>query len=146
MDGYPAELFIRAGEGLLVTILELFNKIKSLRETPDQWNIMKIITLYKQKGSKKQLKYYRGIFLAVTISKIFEGMIKQRIECNLRRVHILQASSKSNRGCPDNLFLLRGCMDHSKFTGKPLYTTMTTNRLLTACGLKTLFLLYEMWE
>ena len=123
LDGYPAELFKRAGKGVLQAVLELFNIIKENREVPEQWHLMKIITIYKQKGSKKQLKYYRGIFLALAISKIFEGMIKQRIEPDLKKINILQAGSRSERSCADNVFLMRGTMDHYKFTKSPLYIT-----------------------
>ena len=121
LDGYPVDLFKRAGEGLLKAILELFNIIKEAREVPEQWHLMKIVTIYKKKGSKKQLKYYRGIFLAIAISKVFEGMIKLRIEPNLEKVNILQAGSRKKRGGPDNVFLLRGTIDHYKYTKNPLY-------------------------
>ena len=123
VDGYPAELFKRADEALLKSILKLFNIIKSRREIPAQWSAMQIVTIYKQKGDKKNLKYYRGIFLAMIISKIFEGLIKLRINESLNNVNILQAGSRKNRGGPDNVFLLRGTIDHHIFTKKPLYIT-----------------------
>ena len=81
------------------------------------------MTIYKQKGSKKKLKYYRGIFLAILISKIFEKLIKNRIEPNLENINILQAGSRKNRGPADNVFLFRGVMDHFRFTKKTLYVT-----------------------
>ena len=123
VDTYPAELFIYAGEGVLKSLLEIFNWIKESGETPEQWDVMKIVTIYKQKGNKKMLKYYRGIFLALAVSKIFEGLIKKRIEDNLHKVNILQAGSRTNRGPPDNVFLLRACADHYKHTRTPLYIT-----------------------
>ena len=55
MDGYPAELFKRSGDGVLLAILDLFNFIKQTREVPEQWHVMKIITIYKQKGSKNRI-------------------------------------------------------------------------------------------
>ena len=55
-DRYPAELFIYAGEGVLHSILDMFNWIKESCETPDQWDVMKIITIYKGKGCKTMLK------------------------------------------------------------------------------------------
>ena len=53
LDGYPAELFKRAGEGLLKAILKLFNIIKETREVPEQWHLMKIVTIYKKKRQQK---------------------------------------------------------------------------------------------
>ena len=122
-DQYPPALFTQAGIGLLLSLLELFNTVKKNRVTPDQWNMMKITVIYKQKGSKKVLKNYRGIFLALIISKIFEGLIKKRINENLENINILQAGSRSNRGPQDQVFLLRGCVDHYVSQKKPLYIT-----------------------
>ena len=123
IDDYPPELFIYAGEGVLMALLQLFNQIKTSREIPDQWNIMKIITIYKKKGCKKMLQYYRGIFLAIVISKIFEALIKGRIKANLDQINPLQAGSATGRSAADNVFLLRGCIDHSVANKKPLYIT-----------------------
>ena len=123
VDGFPAELFKFAGDGVLKSLLTIFNKVKSTRETPDQWNLVRIATIYKNKGSKKELKNYRGIFLTVVISKIFENLIKGRIESKLDQVNLLQAGSRKNRAGPDNVFLLRACVDHFKFTKQPLFLT-----------------------
>ena len=104
-------------------MLEMFNLIKEKREVPDQWNRMMIVTIFKQKGSKKMLKNYRGIFLTVIISKIFEGLIKDRIKDQLEKVNILQAGSRTKRGAADNVFLLRAVIDHRIYTKEPLYVT-----------------------
>ena len=123
VDSLPAELFKLAGDGVLKSLLVLFNKVKTTKEIPKQWNLMKIITLYKQKGSKKVLKYYRGIFLSIVVCKIFENLIKKRADANLEKVNILQAGSRKDRSAADNVFLLRGTIDHHKFTKKSLYIT-----------------------
>ena len=57
------------------------------------------------------------------MSKIFEKLVKNRIEAKLQKINLLQAGSRKKRGPPDNVFLFRGVMDHHKFTGKPLYIT-----------------------
>ena len=123
IDNYPPKLFTKAGSGVVDSILSLCNRIKESKDIPEQWEFVRIVTIYKQKGSKRELKFYRGIFLAIVISKIFEKLVKNRIEDNLRRINLLQAGSRQNRGPPDNVFLFRGTMDHFKFTGKPLYIT-----------------------
>ena len=69
------------------------------------------------------LRYYRGIFLAIVISKIFESLIKGRIEPDLSKINVLQAGSRTDRSAGDNVFLLRGCTDHYKSIKKPLYIT-----------------------
>ena len=123
VDGFPAELFKHAGDGVLKSLLTMYNKVKISKEIPEQWNLVKITTMYKNKGSKKQLKFYRGIFLTIVVSKIFEYLIKDRIETKLNQVNLLQAGSRKNRGGPDNVFLLRACVDHFKFIKKPLFLT-----------------------
>ena len=123
IDRYPPEFFLYMGKGLLRSLLELFNFIKDKREIPDQWNSMMIVTIYKNKGSKKMLKNYRGIFLTVIVSKVFEGMIKERIQDQLVKVNILQAGSRFNRGAGDNVFLLRAAIDHYVNMKKPLFVT-----------------------
>ena len=123
VDRFPAELFKFAGDGVLKSLLTTFNKVKSSRETPEQWNYVRIATIYKQKGSKKELKNYRGIFLTVVVSKIFESLIKGRIESKLNQISLLQAGSRKNRSGPHNVFLLRACVDHFKFTKQPLFLT-----------------------
>ena len=122
-DDYPPELFINSGKGVRKSLLQILNQVKESRKIPDQWNLMKIVTIYKQKGCKKMLKYYRGIFLAIVISKIFEALIKGRIEPNLQKIDPLQAGSRTGRSAADNVFLLRGCIDHSVANKKPLYIT-----------------------
>ncbi len=123
LDGYPPSLFKRAGVGVRKSLLEVINMIKASKDIPEQWDLVKIVAIYKQKGSKKMLKYYRGIFLTIVISKIFEKLIKNRIEDQLNNVNILQAGSRKNRGGPDNVFLLRGCIDHHLFTKQSLFVT-----------------------
>ena len=68
VDGFPAELFKHAGDGVLKSLLTMYNKVKISKEIPEQWNLVKITTMYKNKGSKKQLKFYRGIFLTIVVS------------------------------------------------------------------------------
>ena len=123
VDGFPGELFKYAGDGVLKSLLSVFNKVKIAKDIPEQWNAVRIATMYKQKGSKKELKNYRGIFLTLVVSKIFENLIKDRIEAKLSKVNLLQAGSRKNRSGPDNVFLLRACVDHFKFTKQPLFLT-----------------------
>ena len=123
LDGYPPEVFIHAGPGVRLSLLQLLNQVKESRDIPEQWNLVKIVTIYKKKGSKSLLKNYRGIFLALVISKIFESLIKERIEPNLKQINVLQAGARSNRGPADQLFLVRGCMDHYVAMKQPLYIT-----------------------
>ena len=122
-DELPAELFKCAGKGMLESLLFVFNEIKRTKEIPNQWNSVQITTIYKNKGSKKELVNYRGIFLTIVVAKIFENILKERMKDELMTVNLHQAGSRPNRSAADNLFLLRGCIDHQKYKGKPIYIT-----------------------
>lgn len=122
-DGLPSEVFMNAGDGLLKALLEVFNKVKRTKEIPRKWDKVSITTLYKNKGSKKELVNYRGIFLTLIVTKIFENLLKGRMEDQLKSVNMHQAGSRPNRSPADNLFLLYACIDHQKYKGKPLFLT-----------------------
>ena len=42
VDGFPAELFKNAGDGVLKSLLSIFNKVKKSKEIPEQWNSVRI--------------------------------------------------------------------------------------------------------
>ena len=41
----------------------------------------------------------------------------------MEKIDLLQAGSRKNRSAADNTYLLRGSVDHHKFTKKPLFIT-----------------------
>ena len=122
-DGFNAELLIEAGEGLLESLLQIFNIVRVSKVIPTQWNNVLISLIYKNKGSKKELVNYRGIFLTVIVSKVFESLLKKRMSTELKSVNLKQAGSRTNRSPADNTFLLRGCIDHQKYLGGSIYIT-----------------------
>ena len=69
------------------------------------------------------LEKYRGIFMTVMVAKVFERLLQNRMKPQLDKISLFQAGSRSGRGPSDNLFLLRGCIDHSKYMNKCLYIT-----------------------
>ena len=122
-DNVISEFLIEAGEGLLLPLLDLFNQIKRSKTHPKQWNSVLITIIYKNKGSRKSLVNYRGIFLASIVSKVFERMLKNRIKVNMENVNLCQAGARPNRGPPDNTFILNAVIDHCMYIGKCLHIT-----------------------
>ena len=118
-----SEFLLEAGDGILLPLLDIFNKIKQTKIPPKQWNSVLITIIYKNKGSHKSLVNYRGIFLASVVSKVFERMIKNRIKQFMDKVDYCQAGAKSNRGPPDNTFILNAVIDHCIYIGKSLHIT-----------------------
>lgn len=122
-DGVMGEFLIEAGVGVLIPLLELFNKIKKTKQPPDQWNSVLITIIYKNKGSRKSLLNYRGIFLASIVSKVFERLIKNRIQPCMKKVDVCQAGARSERGPPDNIFIVNSAIDHAIYVGKSIHLT-----------------------
>ena len=123
-DLFPPDIFIRGGHQLDSLILAIFTKLKSSDVVPYQWTEVLIATIYKNKGGKKMLINYRGIFLKQILSKMFEKMNMNRISDNIDEIDKFQAGSRPEKGPSDQTFLLRAAIDHSKYIKKPLYLTL----------------------
>ena len=76
-DDLPTDILLNAGKSLIVALTDIFEMIWQEGQVPKQWNNVKIKTLFKNKGSKKRLENYRGIFLTSVVSKVFEKVVKQ---------------------------------------------------------------------
>ena len=120
-DGLPAEVFIHAGESLLESTVDIFNNIKRNACIPIKWNKVLIKTLYKNKGSVKDLENHRGIFLTPAVCKIFERYLITESKENIENINKCQAGSRPNRSTSDQLFLIRACIDHAKYTKITIY-------------------------
>ena len=121
-DLFPYEVLKYAGEGLLKKVLAVLNKIKNELVVPDEWLDVIIKTLYKNKGSKKLLEYYRGIFLSSVIYKTMEQLIKLRIIQFTERTNLYQAARR-NRSPADSIFLVKGVIDHAKYLNSSVTLT-----------------------
>ena len=122
-DDVIGEFLIEAGDGMILPLLDIFNQVKNSKHPPQQWNSVIITIIYKNKGSRKQLVNYRGIFLASVVSKVFERLLKNRMKSFMENVDVCQAGARSNRGPPDNIFIVNAVIDHSLYLGKSLYLT-----------------------
>jgi exonuclease III len=123
-DLFPPEIFIRCGDQLDTLLLSILNIMKSAELAPEQWLQVQITTIYKNKGKRKCLVNYRGIFLKQILSKIFERLNMNRIEPQMKAINKFQAGSRSGRSPPDQQFLLRAAIDHSCYLNKAMYTTL----------------------
>ena len=72
--------------------------------------------------SIRKLSSYRGIFLVPVLSITFEKLLKNRITSHLEENRTqFQAGGVKTKGVVDNLFILRGMIDHSKYLEKELW-------------------------
>ena len=112
--GYVREVFINSGDGLSLYLLDMINVIKKSKIIALEWSEMWIKTLKKKKGSYKTLNN-------PIISVIFKKLIKNRIMDTLRMqgtMSHLHDGVMRGKGVVDNLFILRGIIDHAMFLGK----------------------------
>ena len=122
-DGVMSEFLMEAGEGILLSLLDVLNSVKNTKQIPQQWNEVNIAIIFKNKGSRKEIINYRGIFLASVVSKVFEKLLKSRIKNELAGIDLCQAGSRSNRGPTDNTFIVNAVIDHHKYLNKCLFLT-----------------------
>ena len=122
--GFVREIFTRAGTGLVQSIVTMLNMIKKKWQVPSRWAEMYICTLYKQKGSWKELENHRGTFIVVIVSIIFEKVLKNRITPILREnMTKFQTGGIKGKGVVDNLFIMRALISHSLYVNQPLFLT-----------------------
>ena len=122
--GMVREIFKKCGDGLLYSLVEMVNTIKSSKTFPSDWNKIWIRTLNKKKGTFKKLDNYRGIFLVPVLIIIFEKLLKNRISDTLQQnISKFQNGSMKGKGVVDNLFILRGTINHAYYLGKELWLT-----------------------
>ena len=70
------------------------------------------------------LDNYRGIFLVPILSAIFEKLLKNRISDTLQQnISKFQNGGMKGKGVVDNLFILRGIINHANYLGKELWLT-----------------------
>ena len=122
-DGLPSEIFINAGYELISAITTVFNNIKR-DGVPKQWNKVHIKTLYKNKGSKKELENYRGIFLSQAFSKLMEKYIISESTAPIDNISKYQAGSRPNRSASDQLYLIGAVIDHAKYLKRTVYLVL----------------------
>ena len=122
-NSFPGEIFKYGGNRLECNLTNALNSIKKSLVIPEMWIYVIVVTIFKNKGSRKLLEFYRGIFLTDIASKIMEKLVKSRIDPFLLKVSKLQAGSKKNRGPCDSMFLLNGMIDHAKYLNTELFIT-----------------------
>ena len=121
-DGIAGEIFKNAGHGVQ-PLLRIFNTIKDTKLIPELWYEVLVVLVFKNKGNHDQLINYRGIFLTLRVTKIFERMLQTRMQPSISKTSYFQSGSRPGRSDADNLFLLKSVLDHSRYLKRPVYLT-----------------------
>ena len=117
-------IFQKCGDGLFYSLFEMANTIKTSKNLPSDWNKIWIRTLKQKKGTFRKLDNYRGIFLVPILSIIFEKLLKKKISDTLQQfISKFPNGGMTGKGVADNLFILRGIINHPNYLGKKLWLT-----------------------
>ena len=72
-------------EELKGILLKLFNEmLQNNEKIPKQWKLGDIISIYKGKGERTEMKYQRGPSLASCVLKCLEKVIASRIDPKIK--------------------------------------------------------------
>ena len=109
------------GKEMIRSIALIIKQIENESDTPDEWELMKILSLHK-KGSKLELNNRRGIFITSCVSKIFEKVrmeiIKEEINEKISR---FQVGGMEGRSTFDHILTLNAVIDYNRYLGAPTY-------------------------
>ena len=98
---------------MVMPIWKMTKKILKDLEIPKQWENMKIKSIYKNKGSRDDMKNRRGIFLMSVVSKLFERIILKKIQENIN-MDECQNGGKKGRSTQDNWIVLMAVLDNNQ--------------------------------
>ena len=102
----------------------MVNAIKKSKYIPNEWNTVWIRTLKEKEGHFKKLDNYMSIFIVPILSIIFEKLLKNRLAKALQEnISKFQNSGTKGKGVVDNLFIMRGIINHAKYLSKELWLT-----------------------
>ena len=118
--GQANELFKEeaAGSDLKLATLKLMNLIKKKHTFPESLQACNITSLYKNKGSRKDLMQYRGVFRLTVLRSILDKLmyndLYETIDQNLTDGNV---GAQKERNIRDNIFVL-GALMNSLVNGK----------------------------
>jgi hypothetical protein len=107
-----------AGTDLKLAVLKFMNRIKADQKYPEALEPCNITWLYKQKGSRKELNTYRGVFRVTIFRSILDRLIYNdsyhTVDSNLTDHNV---GARKCRNIRDNIFVL-GAVVNSVVNGK----------------------------
>lgn len=104
-------------------LLDIYNQCYKTGTIPRQWNEAQVKALPKKGKNSSDPNNYRPISLTPHLSKVYERLIKNRLEYHLSKNKVIpnnQAGFKKGRGCTDHIVKLSSCIKKSMSKGKPV--------------------------
>jgi hypothetical protein len=121
-DGIRGELFRYGGEGI-VEIVTLFFSIfwRTEFHPSEQWDDGIVAPLYKGKGRRDKVNNYRPVTLTSVACKLYERVIKNRIQPRPGEITATQSAYQKHISCLEPLTMLYEKAADQKRKGKKLY-------------------------
>lgn len=134
MDGIPAEAVKEVVKSNGQWLLKVLNELLKIQKFPREWKIAKAILLPKD-SKPGQLKSYRPLCLLNTLSKLYESMIRQRLEEEIEQKGNFakhQYGFRKGRSTLQAMEIIRDLSEKSKKEWNVLITLDVRNAFNTA--------------
>ena len=123
-DGITAEMLLSATPSLENVLHQMFNRIFSEAEFPEDWRRGVIINIHKG-GNPFEMNNYRGITLNPILSKVFSIIMNERLNNYIKDNNIInpaQIGFRPKARTTDHIFVLRTVFEkYVRKAGKPVF-------------------------
>jgi hypothetical protein len=106
VDGIMAEAFKFGGLAMKSVLASFYNLCGKTQITPSAWDESIIIPIFKNKGTKTEIKYYRPIALTIVGKRIFEKIIDSKLENYKEMLHTSQGGFLKKRSTLHQVYYL----------------------------------------
>ena len=113
-------------EKALYELLGFYNRCYSFGTVPKQWKMAEVVPIHKNGKPRCDPSSYRPISLTPHLGKVYERLLKSRLEFHLEKHNIIpsfQAGFRRGRGCTDHLVKLSSHIKKSLKRNKPTLAT-----------------------
>ena len=120
-DKLTYTMFKHMPECSLILWLNLYNRIWTKGQYPDDWKTATVVPIAKPNKPQNEPKSYRPISLTSHAGKIMECMVKQRLVFHLESNNLLnveQAGFRKNRSTIDQIIKLQNDITYAKNTNQ----------------------------
>ena len=122
-DGIPVEVY-QASESAFELLAELLARVWKEEKVPEELGEAIFKMIYKNKGSSEDPRKYRCIGLLNSAYKVLSAVMLARLQRETQSyLKDWQAGFRQNRGCRDNVMILRTLVDRMLREDKPLVLT-----------------------
>ena len=125
-DGVSYSMIQHYPPNILHFVTDYFNRCWREGCVPDAWTSALVVPILKHGKPRRDPKSYRPISLTPHTGKVFERLVKGRIEHLLEKekvIPILQAGFRKGRGCTDHIVRLSSHIKKASARGLPTMAT-----------------------